>query len=133
VLLVTTPEPTSITDAYALIKMVSNRDKERIIKVIVNRAEDKYEANDLLNKLSMVSEKFLSLKLVPLGYVLQDEAVIKAVKTQNPFLISFPKSSASRQIRDISRKLISKENGNNNAEVKGIKGFMNRLVDYLNV
>ena len=51
VLLVTTPEPTSITDAYALIKMVSNRDKDKMIKVIVNRAENYNEANDILNKL----------------------------------------------------------------------------------
>ncbi|HEY9059844.1 MAG TPA: MinD/ParA family protein [Pseudobacteroides sp.] len=133
VLLVTTPEPTSITDAYALIKMISNRDKGRLIKVIVNRAEDTNEANDLLSKLSIVSEKFLSLKLMPLGYVLHDEAVIKAVKTQNPFLISFPKSNASKQIRDISRKLICDNNDSSEAEIKGIKGFMNRLVGFLNV
>ncbi len=133
VLLVTTPEPTSITDAYALIKMISNKDRERLIKVVVNRAEDTNEANDLLNKLSMVSEKFLSLKLTPLGYIFQDEAVIKAVKAQNPFLISFPKSNASKQIRDISKKILSSENDKSNVELKGIRGFMNRLVGFLNV
>ena len=131
VLLVTTPEPTSITDAYALIKMISNRDKERLIKVIVNRAENIHEANDLLNKLTLVSEKFLSLKLRPLGYLLHDDAVIKAVKAQNPFLISFPKSNVSKQIRDISKKLICDELQCNDAEMKGIKGFMNRLVGFL--
>jgi len=131
VLLVTTPEPTSITDAYALVKMISNRDKEKLIKVIVNRAEDMHEANDLLNKLSKVSEKFLSLKLEPLGYLLHDEAVVKAVKAQNPFLISFPKSIVSKQIRDISKKLICDEYECNDAEMKGIKGFMNRLVGFL--
>ena len=47
-LLVTTPEPTSITDAYALIKMVSNRDKDKTIKVIINRAESVNEANDII-------------------------------------------------------------------------------------
>ncbi|HOV26871.1 MAG TPA: MinD/ParA family protein [Pseudobacteroides sp.] len=131
VLLVTTPEPTSITDAYALIKMISNRDKERLIKVIVNRADNMNEANDLLNKLCLVSEKFLSLKLSPLGYLLHDDVVVKAVKAQNPFLISFPKSNVSKQIRDISKKLICDEFQCNDAEMKGIKGFMNRLVGFL--
>ncbi|MDP4179466.1 MAG: MinD/ParA family protein [Bacillota bacterium] len=131
VLLVTTPEPTSITDAYALIKMVSNRDKSRVIKVIVNRAEDTNEANILLDKLSLVSEKFLSLKLLPLGYVFQDEAVIKAVKTQKPFLLSFPKSQASKQVKDISKKMIDSIKNENTSEIKGIKGFVNRLLGFI--
>jgi flagellar biosynthesis protein FlhG len=105
VLLVTTPEPTSITDAYALVKMISNHDKNKTIKVIVNRAENANEANDLLNKLSVASERFLSLKLFSLGYILQDDAVTKAVKMQQPFLISFPKSQASRHVKEISKKL----------------------------
>lgn len=95
VVLVTTPEPTSITDAYALIKMVAHRDKEKIIKVIVNRAESIHEANDILDKLKLVSSKFLTLQLHSLGYILQDEAVIKAVKMQQPFSLSYPKSQAA--------------------------------------
>lgn len=60
VLLVTTPEPTSITDAYALIKMVSNRNREKVIKVIVNRAENVGEADDILNKSSLCMNKISS-------------------------------------------------------------------------
>ena len=59
VLLVTTPEPTSITDAYALIKMVSNRDRTKRIRLVVNRAENSMEANDVLNKLVLVADRFL--------------------------------------------------------------------------
>ncbi|MCX8130305.1 MAG: MinD/ParA family protein [Clostridia bacterium] len=132
VLLVTTPEPTSITDAYALIKMVSNRDKEKIIRVVVNRAESQAEANDILSKLSLVAEKFLSLRLNPLGYILQDEMVIKAVKLQQPFMINFPKSQASRSVRDLSRKLgEDREKKEDNGTI-GIKGFVSRLVNFLN-
>ena len=65
VLLVTTPEPTSITDAYALIKMVSNRDRTKTIRVIVNRSESSSEANDVLNKLVLVADRFLGIKLSP--------------------------------------------------------------------
>ncbi len=132
VLLVTTPEPTSITDAYALIKMVSNCDKNKIIKVIVNRAESESEAIDILNKLSMVAEKFLSLRLLSLGYILQDEAVIKAVKLQQPFFISFPKSQAARHIKEISKKLAETGNNGGGIGINGIKGFINRLVNFLN-
>jgi len=69
VFLVTTPEPTSITDAYALIKMISNRENNKIIRVVVNRAENANEAKDILNRLSMVTEKFLAMKLYPLGFI----------------------------------------------------------------
>lgn len=131
VLLVTTPEPTSITDAYALIKMVSNRDKKKKIKVIVNRAESGEEANDVLNKLVLVAEKFLSLKLEPIGYILQDDAVIKAVKQQQPFAICYPRCQATKYIKELSSKLV--ESGNNIQILQdfGFKGFINRLVSLM--
>ena len=132
VLLVTTPEPTSITDAYALIKMVSNRDKGKTIKVIINRAESQYEANDILNKLSLVAEKFLKLHLHPLGYILQDDMVIKAVKLQQPFSISFPKCQATRQIREIAKKLSENRDREENSENMGIKNFVGRFVKFFN-
>lgn len=132
VLLVTTPEPTSITDAYALIKMVSNRDKNKTIKVVVNRAESAGEANDILNKLSIVTEKFLTLKLHPLGFILQDDMVIKAVKMQQPFSLSFPKSQAAKHIKEISKKLIDSKNDKTNTENTGIKSFVSKLVNLLN-
>lgn len=132
VVLVTTPEPTSITDAYALIKMVSNRDKEKIIRVIVNRAENVNEANDILNKLSLVAQKFLTLKLHSLGYILQDDAVIKAVKMQQPFSLLFPKSQAAKNVREISKKLADGQDDVPDLDSAGIKRFVNRLVHFLN-
>lgn len=131
VLLVTTPEPTSITDAYALIKMVSSRNREKTIKVIVNRAENAKEASDILAKLSLVAEKFLSIKLIPAGYILQDDIVTKAVKMQQPFFLIYPKSHASRYIREISRKLIKDDNNVSDNENNGIKGFVNKLVSLM--
>lgn len=132
VLLVTTPEPTSITDAYALIKMVSNRDKDKKIKVVVNRAENENEANEILKKLSIVTDKFLELKLEPLGYIQNDEMVIKAVKMQQPFTISYPKCQASKHIKEIGCKIINNKCDKFNAENTGIKSFIQRLVNLLN-
>lgn len=133
VLLITTPEPTSITDAYALIKTVSNRDKAKKIKVIVNRAENNNEANDILNKLILVSDKFLGIVLEPAGYILHDEAVVKAVKQQQPFLLSFPKSQAARNIKEISIKLTESGKGGDIPQSAGIRGFLNRLVGFMRV
>lgn len=131
VLLVTTPEPTSITDAYALIKMVANRDKEKKIKVIVNRADNMAEANDITNKLMLVANKFLGIALEPLGYILSDDAVVKAVKQQQPFSLSFPKCTATRLIKEISEKLIESDNSMELSRNMGFKGFINRLVSFM--
>lgn len=131
VLLVTTPEPTSITDAYALIKMVSNRDKTKKIRVVVNRADSVNEANDVLNKLVLVAEKFLGISLEPAGYIMHDDAVVKAVKQQQPFSISFPRSTAARNIRDISAKLAEKGIAGDTGAYSGVRGFLNRLVGFM--
>lgn len=131
VLLVTTPEPTSITDAYALIKMVSNRDRDKKIKVIVNRADSMAEANDITNKLMLVADKFLGIALEPLGHILNDDAVIKAVKRQQPFLLSYPKSNAARLIKEISEKLIESDSSMQLSRDTGFKGFISRLVSFM--
>lgn len=128
VLLVATPEPTSITDAYALIKMISNRDIKKRIKIIVNRAESVSEANDIMNKLVMVADKFLNLKLEPVGYIMYDDAVIKSVKQQKPFSLCYPRSQAAKNVRDISNKMVQAGNETKFFENAGFKGFINKLV-----
>jgi flagellar biosynthesis protein FlhG len=133
VLLVTTPEPTSITDAYALIKMVSNRDKSKKIRVVVNRADNVNEANDVLNKLTLVADRFLGIKLEPSGYIVHDEMVVKAVKQQQPFLLSYPKSQAAKNIKEISTRFA--ENGKNSEQTQnsGVRGFLNKLVGLMKI
>ncbi len=132
VLLIVTTEPTSITDAYALVKMLSNHYKTANIKLIVNKAESSKEALDILNKLYVVAKKFLNIKLIPLGYVLQDDKVIEAVKNQQPFYLSNPRCLASRNIKEISYKLLDMDKGLRNYEVSGVKGFFNRVANFVN-
>lgn len=131
VILVTTPEPTSITDAYALIKVISNRDRNKNIKVIVNRVENANEANDILSKLSVVTGKFLTIDIHSLGFIPHDEQVIKAVKMQQPFILSYPKSQASKQIIEMSRKLLDDKSESTIQRGKGIKSFVQRLVNLM--
>lgn len=132
VLLVATPEPTSITDAYALIKMVAKRDRQKIVKLIINRAKDKAEADDVITKLKLVAEKFLKLNLVPMGYIVMDETVVKAVKAQKPFIIYYPNSQASKYIREIAKRIAENETMTG-VENLGIKRFMTKFLKTFNL
>jgi len=131
VLVVTTPEPTSITDAYALIKMLANRDKTKKVNILINRADNERESKEVLNKLCIVSKRFLGFELNQLGYIQRDDAVIKAVKLQSPFTISFPDSKAALTIQDVAKKIINKYDENNITVNLGVKGFVNRLSNLL--
>lgn len=131
IFLVTTPEPTSITDAYALVKMVANKDKSKIIRLIVNRAENYKEAGEILSKLAAVAQKFLNIKINQLGYVTNDDLVMKSVKQQQPFSLNYPKSQAARDIRNIAQKVTEDTDLGSQAQNFGIKGFVSKLVNFL--
>lgn len=133
IVLVTTPEPTSITDAYALIKMVAKIDKNKDLKIVVNRADNSEEAGQILKKLTLAAEKFLSFKIDSLGYVLNDGTVTKAVKEQQPFMISYPKCPAAKHIREIAENLAESYEPESTQASGGIKGFVGRLMKLLNV
>lgn len=127
VVLIITPEPTSITDAYALVKTVSSVKKNCSLKVLINRAESENEAKSVFNNFSMVADRFLGMKLESLGHLPFDQLFTKSVKLQKPYLISFPKNSTSKLIAEIAEQLISKSDDNENSQ-SGIKAFINRFV-----
>ncbi len=131
VILVTTPEPTSITDAYALIKTITHKDKSKNIKVVVNKADNAAEAFNILDKLNIVTQKFLGVKLHKLGYILNDASVVKAVKLQQPFVLSFTRSEASKNMNDIAMTLIDDKEVSTNS-VSGFKTFINKLTNLFN-
>lgn len=131
IILLTTPEPTSITDAYALIKTITQRDKSKNIKVVVNKADNAAEAFNILDKLNIVTQKFLGVKLQKLGYILNDASVSKAVKLQQPFVVSFNRSEASRNMNDIALTLMENKEFSSSS-VSGIKMFINKLTSLFN-
>ncbi len=124
ILVVTTPEPTAIMDAYALIKTVASAEAETHIRLIVNKADSAAEGINTLAKFSAVVRLYLKTDLEELGFVLTDSVVSKAVRLQKPFVLSFPKSMASKNIDAITWKLI-----NASPEYKGggIKSFFEKL------
>ena len=108
--LVTTPEPTSITDAYALIKTVREESKlsgsMAEIKIVVNRIDEKNEGVDVFTRLYRVAERFLGLKLDYIGSMPYDPQLVKAVKKQQPVLLYAEGSPYSRAITVVAEKLM---------------------------
>jgi flagellar biosynthesis protein FlhG len=122
---VTTPEPTSITDAYALIKMVKSMDYDISFKLIVNRAADQREGKQTAEKISMVAERFLQSTLPTMGIVPDDPLVPKAVKRQVPFTIAFPDGAASIAIERIAKQYL--ELPQSERTRGGVKGFLHKM------
>ncbi|MDF2472628.1 MAG: Cobyrinic acid ac-diamide synthase [Anaerocolumna sp.] len=131
VLLVTTPEPTSITDAYALLKAV-NRNPQFLkehtsIKMISNRVSTMEEGKELYNKLNTVVSKFLNIPLEFMGSIPQDNHVPKAVMQQKPFSLLYPNTISSKAIIEIA-ELMSKITPNTNNNVNGIAHLFTNLL-----
>ncbi|MEK3786606.1 MinD/ParA family protein [Paenibacillus sp. FSL K6-1230] len=126
-LIVTTPEPTSITDAYALIKVVSGNQSDTKFKIIVNRADNDNEARLVADKISLVTSRFLNLDIPLLGYISDDPHVSEAVKKQVPFSLGFPGCPATRDLVRLAHHYagmaLPEQNG---GTVTGIKGFMQK-------
>ncbi|SHJ06076.1 MinD/ParA family protein [Lutispora thermophila] len=126
VIVVTTPEPTAITDAYALIKVIAQKDSSKKINLILNKANNLVEANNALDKLYQVCLKFLGISINRLGYVCNDANISKAVMMQQPFVIAFDKSAAAQDISSIAKSIARIENNKTESDY-GIRLFVNRL------
>jgi flagellar biosynthesis protein FlhG len=129
-IVVTTPEPTSITDAYAIIKMVNNMEHNVSFRLVINRVTDEKEGKHTADKISLVAKKFLHIDIPTLGYIPDDSHVSKAVKKQIPFSIAFPHSNATKSIEQLADHFILGENMSENSS-SGVKGFLNKMLRLL--
>ena len=124
-IVVTTPEPTSITDAYALIKMVKGMDMSIAFKLVVNRSTDQKEGKETAQKISLVASRFLHSELPTLGIMPDDPLVSKAVKRQMPFIIAYPDSDAAVALTRIARQFL--DIPQTSSDNSGVKGFLTKL------
>lgn len=131
VLLVVTPEPTSITDAYALLKTL-NRTQDfqasrTIIKLVSNRVSDWKEGKEIFDKVSVVADKFLNIKLEYMGAMLNDGNVSRAVMQQKPLVLAYPHTAAALSISYLAGNL---QEGQvfNEPKDKGIKRLFTNLI-----
>jgi flagellar biosynthesis protein FlhG len=125
-ILVTTPEPTSVTDSYALLKALSMAEgfdsKNTKIRMIANRVADEADGKNLYEKLSMVVSKFLDIDIEFLGVIPQDNYITKAIMKQKPVSIMYPNAPSAKHLEKIAAAL----EGNNQAssvQQHGIKGY----------
>ena len=109
VLLVVTPEPTSLTDGYALLKILSLNGFKGSVSVIVNQIRNLEKSQLVFNKFRDVVQKYLPIKIFPAGTILKDPQVWDAVKKQKPFIDAWPDADASKCIKNIARYLIQQQ------------------------
>lgn len=105
-IVVATPEPTSILDAYALIKTIVLREQGHTIHIIMNKCENRKEAESVAEGFREVVKRNLATDMQFLGYVMYDQDMPKSIKRQIPVIVSHPDGVAAREIKAIARKLI---------------------------
>ena len=107
VVIVTTPEPTAITDAYGIIKIIATEidNLSLNLKLAVNRVSSVSEGKRVAERVINIASQFLNLKVDYLGYVFEDNIVRDAVRKQKPFLILDPRAKASACVHQIVGRL----------------------------
>ncbi len=108
-IVVTTPEPPAITDAYAVIKVLWKRDYQGQVSLLVNQASDRHEGRATYQRISDVAKKFLSTRVFDAGYMLTDPKVHQAVVARKPLVLAFPRCPASRCLAALANKLSRKD------------------------
>ena len=132
VVLVTTPEPTAIRDAYGLLKALKNssegKEKKDIV-FVVNMANSEREGFEVANRLKMAASQFLEISVSYIGYILKDSFVEQAVRVRKPFYRLFPDSPAARCIKSIVETLSVAPSGGviGVSQPRGLKAFFYRL------
>lgn len=126
-MVVATPEPTSITDAYAFIKSIRRHAPGRTPDLLINAADSDEEAREVHRRMDRACRQFLEFGLPLAGVIPRDEAVRRAVRARLPFVISEPSSAASRAIRRLAERL----GGRPARDSQERGGFLGRLVQWL--
>ena len=106
VILVVTPEPASISDVYAMIKVIRSKSPNLPLILVPNRLRSMEDGLDLHKKLNLITQKFLKTNLYYGGSLVEDEAVGHAVIRQRPFVIEYPRSQAAHNLRLICQRIL---------------------------
>lgn len=107
VVIVTTPEPTALMDAYGMIKILYREKGNPVINIVVNMAGNQTEADEAGKKLVILSKRFLGLDIEYLGFVPRDPSMLKAVREQKPVLLSAPLCPAAVSMNRLAEMIIT--------------------------
>jgi flagellar biosynthesis protein FlhG len=128
ILLVTTPDPTAITDAYALMKLLSTQYHEKNFSLIVNQIQNEDEALDVFRKLTMVSNRYLDISIDYLGSIPSDKQMVDSIRKQKVIVEMFPNSNISHAFNNLASRLCSEQQP---SQPKGnIQFFWNKLLKF---
>lgn len=131
VLLIATPEPTSITDAYALLKTLNRKAdfviEDTRIKMVANRVEMQEDGLELYDKLNVVVNRFLGIKLEYLGSIPQDSFLSKAVMKQMPAILLYPNSPFAKAINTFAN-IVCEQEQDQKKDRKGIAQLFTNLL-----
>ena len=105
IVVVVSPEPTSITDAYALMKVLSLKYSESVCKLLVNMTTRPEEGREVYRQLHLVTDRFLDISIDYLGCILHDPKVTKGIKNQRIVSELYPDTYASKCFKDLARKI----------------------------
>jgi flagellar biosynthesis protein FlhG len=126
-IVISTPEPTSITDAYALIKVMHKEYGTKDFQLLVNMVRSQREAEAVFNHFHSNLSRYLSdIQLVYLGYISKDEHILKSVRKQKPVVLSYPKSMVGKQFIQLARKML--DENHKNSQVNTLSFFWKKFI-----
>lgn len=129
-IVVTTPEPTAVLDAFSVIKVIAPEDAKADIKILVNRVTKPSQAKVVSDNIINASKNYLNMDVKYLGYVYEDKTIPYSVSQQFPFYQYDNKCQASSSLYNIAKKIIDMEYSYSKA-TKGLTGFMETLSRFL--
>jgi len=109
IVVITTPDPTAITDAYAMIKILYFRAKNPNISLVINMVQTEEEAKNIYNKINLIVQHFLNKTVNYYGCILLDNNIKEAVREQVPLIIKRPRSTASANIHNIGITIMKED------------------------
>jgi flagellar biosynthesis protein FlhG len=126
IIVISTAEPTSIMDAYSMMKYIHLKDAEKNYYLLCNRAFNREEGEETLVRLEGAMQRFLQKSVMKLGALPEDPVVRKSVREQVPFAILYPDAPISKAMKAIVERFIN--HTNNEVHVAAVsQGFIGKL------
>lgn len=109
IIIVTTPDPTAITDAYSTIKVIVKENFNKRIRLVVNSVQNPDEGEQIYNQINSATEKFLDKSIEYLGFVYEDQNLVKSVRQQKAVIDLYPNSASSKCFYMLAKKILDME------------------------
>ncbi|MCX8131234.1 MAG: AAA family ATPase [Clostridia bacterium] len=126
--ILTTPEPHAITDAYSIIKVILDKSRDIHLKLIINKCETSQEGEAVLSRITSVVRNFLNYNIVPCGYIPESKYVSRSIKEQVPLCISYPTCDIARSLETIVNSEIGSSLRDTPAST--VTGFVNKFKSF---